>query len=204
MSIKENNIYSFDDCCILNLCKVPVPPSYRHLIGDKDKICSKNREKIRLLIDSLEKKEMYPFRFVPSNNLERNLLKVAENLIKSNIQNPSLMPDIFYIETVNHLKSFLEKIKNFKDISKSDNFTSVRTFFQTNERELIKNRQPQYTNIPEDDDCKILMGLYEHEVDGECEKHLITADEHFWRYSDLIESTYGILVVKEWECHHLI
>jgi hypothetical protein len=87
------------------------------------------------------------------------------------------------------------------EIPKAKDFKHIKDFFKKNERPLKKARQARYTNIPEDDDCQILAGLIGFPASGT--KFLVSQDEHFWGYADLILGEYGIQVVKEWECHTL-
>ncbi|MBW2976003.1 hypothetical protein KY347_01000 [Candidatus Woesearchaeota archaeon] len=204
MALGESNIYSFDDCCILNLCEIPIPPSHHFLTQNKDRICTKNNKKLKALLNALNDKRIYPYKFVPSHNFERKLFEVAETLIEDNNINVNFLPDTFRKETIDHLKFFYESLEDFKDIKKSENFSSVKSFFQANARPLKKSQKPKYSNIPEDDDCMILAGLAEHTSNGDVKKYLITSDEHFWGYRDLIDSKYNILIVEEWLCHKLI
>lgn len=55
--------------------------------------------------------------------------------------------------------------------------------------------------MPQDDDLKIIAGYFKYDCDEN--KYLISEDEHFWGYADLILKNFNIYVVKEWECHAL-
>ena len=81
-------------------------------------------------------------------------------------------------------------------IVKDKKIDGIKQIFEGNLRELSKK-----DSIPQDDDLKIIAGYYKYECDGN--KYLITEDEHFWGYSDLILKNFNIYVVKEWECHTL-
>ncbi len=68
--------------------------------------------------------------------------------------------------------------------------------FESNEKELKKE-----TNIPEEDDLRIIAGYKNHTAEEA--KFFITEDEHFWAYSELIYDNFSIRVIKEWECNKL-
>lgn len=205
MVLNSKSIYSFDDCSILNLCEIPIPPSHQFLFSNRQKITTQNYEKLNSLLKALRDDEIKPYKFIPSNNLSRNLFQAAVQLMEDNSLNVNFLPDTFSKETIDHLNSFYSFIQDdFEDITKSDDFISIKLFFQNNERTLRKSRRPEYTNIPEDDDCMILAGLYEYQIGNDGEKHLISADEHFWGYDDLIKVNYGIIIVKEYQSHRII
>lgn len=74
---------------------------------------------------------------------------------------------------------------------------SIKLFFIRHERKLKKER-----NLPEDDDLEIIAGYVGYDCSGE--KHLISQDEHFWRYKDLISNEFRIIVTEEWNCDKLL
>ncbi|MFP4190138.1 MAG: hypothetical protein ACLFSL_03820, partial [Candidatus Woesearchaeota archaeon] len=106
------------------------------------------------------------------------------------------------MDIISQVDTFMEEIRTgFKEIRKSNDYDDIKTFFQENERDLAKSaRNPErYSNIPEDDDCSILAALRDLSTDKE--KLLISADEHFWGYDDIILYTHNIKIVKESNCH---
>ena len=93
------------------------------------------------------------------------------------------------------LKNFINStINEYETIEKDDNINAIKEIFQNNERGLKKE-----TNIPEDDDMKIIAGYKKYECEGK--KYFITEDEHFWGYSDLILDHFNIHVIEEWKCN---
>ncbi len=92
---------------------------------------------------------------------------------------------------------YAQILPEFQEITKDNNIGYLKILFTKNVKLLVK--EPK---IPEDDDLKILSGYCSFQYSGD--KHLISEDEHFWGYAELIESNLGIRVVKEWECHFLI
>lgn len=185
------NIYSFDDCSILNMCEIEMPKAFKGTIG-KDKLNSKNFTKLNLLISKLKKK----FRFVPST-IKDNIVKTARNLIEQEQLNVQILGKVFELQIMEQLDEFSSKIEeDFEEIQKNENINSVKLFFTNNERKLKKER-----NLPEDDDLMIIAGYVDYASDGE--KHLITEDEHFWGYKDLILKEFNITITEERNCNKL-
>lgn len=193
------NTYAFDDCSILNTCEVKIPKAYQIYVG-KSTLNSQNFSKLNSLIKKLNYLKILKFRFVPST-IKDNIVKAANQIIEDeriNIHRFSNLARPFKAEVIGYLEQFGSEIEtSFEEIKKKENISSIRTFFIDNERELTKER-----NIPEDDDLMIISGYKDH--DSEWKKHLITHDEHFWRYKDLILSEFGIMVIEEWNCDKLI
>ena len=77
--------------------------------------------------------------------------------------------------------------------------SEILSKYQTFENNLLKLNKED--NMPQDDDLKIIAGYCKYECSGN--KYLITEDEHFWGYADLIIKNFNIHTVKEWECHTL-
>lgn len=195
----RGNTYSFDDCSILNTCKVEIPKAYRIFVG-KDELNSKNFFKLNLLINRLNSLKINKFRFVPST-IKDNIVKVANKLIEDegiNIHRFRNLAYSFKAGVIDQLEQFGENIKdNFEEIKKKEDIDFIKTVFTDNEKELKKEG-----NIPEDDDLMIIAGYVNYKSEGE--KYLITEDEHFWGYKDLILNEFNIIITEEWDCHKLI
>lgn len=192
-------ICSFDDCSILNTCEVEIPKACRIFVG-KDKLKSENFSKLNLLINKLDSLKITKFRFVPST-IKDNIIKVANKLIEDegiNIHQIRNWAHSFKAEIIGRLEQFGERIKNnFEEIKKNEDINVIKKIFVDNGRELRKER-----NIPEEDDLKIIAGYMSY--NSKEEKYLITQDEHFWRYKDLILKEFNIIVIEEWNCDKLI
>jgi DNA polymerase elongation subunit (family B) len=192
----NGKIFAFDECSILNQCRINIPKSYRKIIG-KDFLETRNSSKINLMVSKLDSSKIPKYKFIPSN-FETNIVKVARQLIENEKIDVSWLPKTFESEVIGQLEEFSFDIeKNYQNINKSEDITSIKQFFTSNEKELKKER-----NLPEDDDLMILSGYKQFETD--LKKNLISADEHFWGYDDLIENEFNIFVVKEGECHQHI
>ena len=188
------NTYAFDDSSILKLCTIIIPNSFQ-IFFQKKILTARNYPKLKLLIDKLANHSLPKFRFVPAENIEDNIIKVANQILEGySIQ---ILGIVFKVEIIDQLTEFNDQIrKEFLEIIKDEQIGGIKQIFESNLRELSKE-----DNMPQDDDLKIIAGYYKYECDGN--KYLITEDEHFWGYSDLILKNFNIYVVKEWECHTL-
>lgn len=194
-----NNTYSFDDSSILNTYEVEIPKAYKIFVG-RGKLRSKNFSELNLLIGKLNSLKIIKYRFVPSN-IQDNIIKVANSLIEDEKINIHMITNLarpFRESIIDQLEQFSEAIKdNFGEIKKHDDINSIKAFFVDNKRQLKKEK-----NMPEDDDMRIISGYIKYHTKEE--KHLITQDEHFWGYSDLILKEFGIVITEEWNCCKLI
>jgi len=189
------NVYAFDECSILHMCRLNIKAAYRIFFG-KDFIAHKNFNQLSTLLKHLRDKNKTRAKFIPAENFDRNLLRSYDELL-SKQGAVQMLKEPFKKEMLDQLEEFYEDLNSeFIDIQKNDNIRSIKTFFIANERQLKK--QPK---IPEDDDLKIISAYCQQACTGQ--KYLISEDEHFWGYDDLIEAEYGFTVVKEWECHKL-
>lgn len=188
------NIYAFDDSSILKLCTIIIPNSFQ-IFFQKKILTARNYPKLKLLIDKLAMQGIPKFRFVPAENIDENIIKVANQILEGyNIQ---MLGTVFKVDIIDQLTGFNDQIrKEFLEIVKDEKIDGIKQTFESNLRELSKE-----DNMPQDDDLKIITGYYRYKCDGN--KYLITEDEHFWGYSDLILKNFNIYVVKEWECHSL-
>ena len=188
------NTYAFDDSSILKLCTISIPASYQ-IFFKKKILTARNYPKLKLLIDKLANHSLPKFRFVPAENIEDNIIKEVNKILEGyNIQ---MLGTVFKVDIIDQLTGFNGQIrKEFLEIIKDEEIDGIKQTFESNLRELSKK-----DNTPQDDDLKIIAGYYKYECDGN--KYLITEDEHFWGYSDLILKNFNIYVVKEWECHTL-
>src|SRR3989344_2630798 len=165
----HNNSYAFDDCSILNMCVIKIPPSYQCFFS-KDKLSAKNNSKLNVAIQKLNGNKVPKYRFVPSN-IEDNLIKNANQLLEGyNIQ---ILGDTLKAQIIEQLQDYYERIKiEFERITKDKDISKIKELFKNNEKQLTKER-----NIPEDDDFEIISGYYKHNCKGI--RHLISEDEHF-------------------------
>lgn len=191
----NKNIYAFDECSILKLCEIKIPKSHQ-VFFDKNILTAKNYSKLKTAVKKLDDNKLLKFRFVPSSNIQGNIIKVANQILEGySIQ---MLGNTFKAELIEQLVDFNEKVqKDFKEINKDDDIAKVKEIFVNAKRELKKER-----NIPEDDDLNIIVGYSKYGCDGN--KYLISEDEHFWGYSDLILDKFGINIIKEWECHLIV
>lgn len=199
--LHKDNVYSFDECSILHSCSVRIPASDQWKFG-KTELKHRNCEKVNTLFAALKQQGMTKYRFIPSLNLEMNLLKTANDLIDATGVQPAFLPKTFRVEIMDQLREFHESLSDWREIPKAKAFQHIKDFFKKNERPLKKSKNPPYTNIPGDDDCQILAGLISFSCHGT--KFLVSEDEDFWGYADVILTKFGINIVKEWECHTLV
>lgn len=194
--MKLKDIYAFDECSVLHLCKIIIPPAFKIFFGT-DSISHRNYEQLNDLIKSLILTSSAKGKFVPSENFERNLINSYNQLLEKQ-GNVSILGASFKKEVLDQLSKFYEEIlPEFTNINKDKNIALLKLIFLKNARNLKK--EPK---IPEDDDMAILLGYSKITVSGN--KYLISEDEHFWGYSDIIDSNFGIKVIEEWNCHQLI
>ena len=188
------NTYAFDDSSILKLCTISIPASFQIFFQEKI-LTARNYHKLKLLIDKLAGNGVPKFRFVPAENIDDNIIKVANQILEG--YNVQMLGTVFKVEIIDQLTDFNDQIrKGFREILKDEDVNRIKQIFGNNLRKLSKE-----DNMPQDDDLKIIAGYYKHACDGN--KYLISEDEHFWEYSDLILKNFNIYVVKEWECHTL-
>lgn len=187
-----SSMFAFDDCSILHLCKVKIPNAYIKLLG-KPSLEHKNFYTLESFQNKLKSKGINKYRFIPST-IEGNIISFADELIQKDKINIHLLPHAFKSEILNELEAFKNSVNyDFEVIKKSEDFEDVKSMFVDNEKELKKEK-----NIPEDDDCKIIKGYFEY--DSEDSKTIISEDEHFWGYEDLIKEKFQIIVIEEWNC----
>lgn len=191
--ISKNDTIAFDECSILHLCEIIIPTSFKKFFS-KEKLVHKNFSKLNQLINKLEFGNISKYRFLPLN-LETNIIKTANEYLAKEGNQVLILGSILKAQILDQLKDFVEdKINDFEKIDKDNNIDSIKKIFLDNEKELKKE-----SNIPEDDDLAILAGFNKFISVGR--KFLISEDEHFWGYSDLIKDNCRINVIKEWECH---
>ncbi len=163
----------------------------------KISLLTKNSPKLSLLLQNIQTKNQVKARFVPNENFESNLIKSYNSLLEKQ-GNVGMLGLTFKKDMLDQLSEFYAQIlPEFQEITKDNNIGYLKILFTKNVKLLVK--EPK---IPDDDDLKILSGYCSFQCSGS--KCLISEDEHFWGYAELIESSFGIRVVKEWECHFLI
>ncbi len=190
---------AFDDCTILNSCSIVIRKSHQ-IIFSKKELKSKHKDKIEYLFTQLNKKGEVKYRFVPSN-IGNASLRIVNELIENTGVNHVMLDQLantFKNEAVEQLVKYNAKVeKDFKTIQKSENIEEIKDFFKKNERNLTKQK-----NIPENDDLSIMQAYADYP--SKTEKILISHDEHFWGYKDLIKQEYNLRIIEEWHCHKLI
>lgn len=193
MMISKNDTISFDECTILHLCEISIPKAFKIFFG-KDKIVHRNFSILNQFKNFLDFNGVCKYRFEPLN-LETNIIKAANDLLDKEGNQLRMLGNTLKAQILEQLSDFVErKIEEFKLINKDENITGIKQIFMRNEKQLKKNR-----NIPEDDDLKIIAGYQKFISAGI--KYLVTEDEHFWGYEDVIRANFGINIIKEWECN---
>jgi len=193
----DENTYAFDECSILHFCEMEIPAAYQ-IFFEEQTLTPRNHNAIKTTIQKLKNNGIMPCRFVPSENLDQNIIKVANQIIMDRGIEISSLGSTFKAQLVGQLEEFGDKIReNFEEIKKHDEIEHIKQIFIDNEKDLTKSR-----NIPEDDDLRVIAGYMKHPCEGN--KYLISEDEHFWGYKDLILGKFNIRVVEEWKCHQVI
>jgi hypothetical protein len=140
-----------------------------------------------------------PYYFQPSE-IETSALSASYDLIEFHIntKEAGLLRHNIAKKLLQIVKVELNAIlKDFKEIQKSEDFQDLKRYFKENERQLSKDQ-----NLPEDEDFRIMAGFCVFDCKGI--KVLISEDEHFWAYEDILKEKCDIRVVKEWECSSLL
>ena len=189
MNHSNKNVYAFDECSVLKLCEIDIPAAFNKFF-DKTKIFPKNHAILKRFIELLDSNKCMKCIFVPGN-FEINVKKVMNELLKEyNIQ----MFCVLKMEIIKQLQEFIQSVHyDFFQINKDEKIASVLLVFVENQKTL---RKPD--SIPSDDDLKIIAGYNNFSCTGG--KYLISEDEHFWGYADVILKHFDIIVIKEWEC----
>ena len=108
---------------------------------------------------------------------------------------------VSFKEIVDYLREFFGKLNDrFEAVDKNNDIEELRQFFTKNQRPL-KKAVNGYSAVPEDDDLSILKAYSNYNAP---KKYIISQDEHFWGYDDLIQQGWNITVTKEWECKRLL
>lgn len=193
--ISKDDTIAFDECSILHWCEIKIPNSFK-MFFDKEKLVHRNFSKLNQLINKLDFEGINKYKFDPSD-FESNIIKVANEYLSKEGNQVTILGVTLKVQILDQLNDFIEKkIADFKSINKNDDIGAVKQVFLDNEKELTKKG-----NIPEDDDLKIISGFDKFISSGR--KFLISEDEHFWGYDDLIEENFNINVIKEWECYKI-
>jgi len=195
MSSSTDNTYAFDEVSLLHMCEITIPHYYIIFFDNERKLFHRNNTKLRNFLQNCTRKGISKFRFEPLNNFETNVIKVANQLLekKANIRLlGNLKAQI--IEQLEEFKSFI--LSEFKPINKDEDTVKIKSIFENNEIKLKKEN-----NIPGEDDLKIISGYLKFDSKGD--KFLISEDEHFWSYADLIYREFNIKIIPEWECDSL-
>lgn len=193
-------LISFDDCSLIHLCNIIVSPfAIKILKLSNNKFEFRNHDSLNVLLDTMKSSKITPYRFVPSN-IGRNLNKAIIDLyVDKGLPNPvaNFMIKADIANSIIHHMSILSS--DFININKTNDFQDVKSNFMANQKPLTKTQKnPTYKDVPEDDDCNIIKSLFDYISDEE--KFIVSEDEHFWGYKQLIQDSYGIIVYKEELC----
>jgi len=193
--ISKNDTIAFDECSILHLCEIRIPNSFK-IFFDKDNLVHKNFPKLNQLMNRLDFRGINKYLFEPSN-LESNIIKVANEYLSKEGNQVIILGPTLKAQIIEQLNDFIEKkIDEFLTIKKDDDINTIKQIFLDNAKNLKKQG-----DMPQDDDLKIISGFNKFISTGR--KFLISEDEHFWGYIDLIKNNFNINVIKEWECHKI-
>ena len=174
---------ALDESSILHTFKFKVPPVFQQILGQEIK--HRNCDKLNNYLDKIFEDGEKPYRFTPG--LSGNVFKVVNELVGGS---NSFMSHALKLEVKKGLQKFREGLDNWGEIPRNDNCDDILEMFRQNERQLKKN-----PNIPEIEDCSIIAGYHDFQGDN---KKLVSEDEHFWGYKDLISDTWHIQVKEEW------
>ncbi len=75
------NIYAFDECSILHLCKLKIRSAFRPFFNEAF-IAHKNSQKLSFLLKNIQTKNQVKARFVPNENFESNLIKSYNDMLE--------------------------------------------------------------------------------------------------------------------------
>lgn len=187
---ENKDIFSFDDCSILNQCIITIPEAYKMFFDNKSQLRFKNYDRLRILVKKLEELKINKYRYIPTSIL-LNLNKRFEELVKP-YRNSIFMIKVLRQNIIEQFNKHLEELEStYISIKKNEEIEGIKKLFENHEKKLSKE-----SNLPEDDDLKILSGLHSFSCSGK--KYLISQDEHFWGYKDLILNNWNIHVIEEW------
>lgn len=178
-------IVAFDECTIIHSFAIPVPDAWQGVIGKSLK--HENYDKIKTLLDALKDKGKKPYRFMPS---KINIVKQAQELIPKGTN----IVHVLGKEITKSIKKFMDELNDWETIERKTDIDEIKKLFLENEKELKKD-----PNIPEDEDLEILAGYKYFETNNQ--KIIISEDEHFWGYHELIRNNLNMHAYPEWNAH---
>ncbi|MCK5025051.1 MAG: hypothetical protein KAS15_00560 [Nanoarchaeota archaeon] len=194
--MSPENSYAFDECSILKLCKIKIPESYR-LFFKEDSLIPRNHYILNKIVAALDKKGISKYKFVPGN-FEQNAVLHVNQILENKRYQIRILGESFRAQIIDQLEDFYDELHaNFKDLEKINSITPIKEIFIQNEKELIKEK-----NIPEDDDMTIIAAY--RDFSCESKKYLISEDEHFWGYKDIILNNFNIHIIRERECEAIL
>mgnify|MGYP006306611533 CR=1 FL=1 len=128
------------------------------------------------------------------------MIEMVQDILQSKqIRNQQFKFTIQYEMTNDINETLKQELKRYETIPRGKNIREIKQLFKDNEKELEKTKRiipgrRQYENIPEDEDLEIIDGFRTFKGS---EKHLVSDDEHFWGYKELISTHFQIEVNKE-------
>lgn len=199
-----SSIYALDDSTILNNFVLEIPKGFQDKFDGKERIIPDNKDKIDTFLSKLKDKGITPLRFSSGENMpieydfEKRIKKIINRWLKPYGLTFEGFNGGISIDILLQMQDFFIDIEDkFTSIIKSKEISPIKRFFEKNKKEL----KTKLNNIPEDEDCEIILTYYNYKT--EKDKYLISADAHFWGYKDEIKKEFNINVVEEWLCDTL-
>ena len=172
----------------MNLLSFKVRKANRILVGNKKILFSKNYNSLWAFIKHVDSFGSKKYRFEPQD-FDSTAISAVKGLLGG--QGGSVLENILRSEMTTQIEEQIGMIKEqFLEITKNKDITQIKNIFLENKKQLNKN-----SNIPEDDDLSIMLAFKEFECSEN--KYLISEDEHFWGYEDLILSNFNFVVIRE-------
>ena len=128
----NKNTYALDECSLIHLCELEIPPAFTRYF-DKNKLVHKNCSKLKTLINKLDYIRIDKYRFKPLN-IDYNIIKFADELLAEQGNQLILLGRVLKTQITNQLKDFCEDfLNNFKEILKSEDIESIKKLFIDND-----------------------------------------------------------------------
>mgnify|MGYP001603958310 FL=1 len=170
--------------------QIRVPLGVRAFFDNKEVLRKPHCEKVNNLLFTLTSKSINKYRF-EREDFEQTCLGAINKLVSGTL----VLNDWIRKDFMNQFNTQLQNIiSSFSTIKPAEDIADIKKYFLKNRRRLTK-----INNMPEDSDLGIMKALSLH--DCKDKKVIISEDEHFWGYKDLLDKNYGFIVVEEWNCH---
>jgi len=190
--ISNKDSIAFDEVSIIHMCELFIDNYHQSFFGKKS-LKHRHQTKLKECCDKLNSRQWKKYRF-ESSTIKDNILSFVNTLIEkegNQVRFISSLQTMFFDQT----EKFLSSInRNFQLIPIDRDIIQLREVFEKNEINLKREK-----NQPEDSDLHILKGYSLFITEGG--KILISFDEHFWGYHELIKGELDINVIPEWNAH---